>query len=244
MRKKFTLIELLVVVAIIAILAGMLLPVLNRARESGKRTSCMSTMKQYGLALTQYADAGNGFFPWYYNAFNYHTSAYRGLLGESGLIPFKQKPMYVRTDILRCPNRVVNTTAGSLLGNFSYDYNGTYSMNGVFSSIYGDGLGTPTKTTGIFQPSRLILLGEKGSPNDFGFTSFSVHSFTRFSEFHCKANPLSVSGDTVVLDLSAHGNASNYLFVDGHVEGITYQTLRWRICSLNSSANDNKNYLR
>jgi prepilin-type N-terminal cleavage/methylation domain-containing protein/prepilin-type processing-associated H-X9-DG protein len=55
-RKAFTLIELLVVIAIIAILMAILMPSLNRAREGGKRASCLSNLKQLTLAWNMYAD--------------------------------------------------------------------------------------------------------------------------------------------------------------------------------------------
>lgn len=55
-RRAFTLVELLVVLAVIGVLAGLLLPAVSRATESGRATACLGNLRQIGLALQMYVD--------------------------------------------------------------------------------------------------------------------------------------------------------------------------------------------
>lgn len=65
-NKGFTLVELLVVIAIIGLLAGILFPVIGRARDNAKRSSCLSNLRQMGLATLQYVQDYDGRYPWNY----------------------------------------------------------------------------------------------------------------------------------------------------------------------------------
>ena len=59
---NFTLIELLIVISIIALLAALLLPVLNQARGKARSIRCAGNLKQFGVAVQLYADSHNGLF--------------------------------------------------------------------------------------------------------------------------------------------------------------------------------------
>lgn len=62
-RRAFTLIELLVVVAIVAVLAAILLPVFTQAKESAKRATCLSNLRQVGAAFMLYGNDADDRFP-------------------------------------------------------------------------------------------------------------------------------------------------------------------------------------
>ena len=85
-RKAFTLVELLVVIVIIAILAGMLLPAVQAAREAGRRSSCANNLKQIGLAMLNFENAYKGLPPRRYGPTWTPAVANKGYCGWGAVI--------------------------------------------------------------------------------------------------------------------------------------------------------------
>src|SRR4051794_30161649 len=97
MRRAFTLIELLVVMAVLAVLAGLLLPAVQKVREAANRARCQNHLKQLGVALHGYHDTHGSFPPGVTSdTSDLRTGKHSGLVF---LLPhLEQQPLYQRYD--------------------------------------------------------------------------------------------------------------------------------------------------
>ncbi len=114
--RAFTLIELLVVIAIIAILAGLLFPLLARAKENGRRSACINDLRQIGLAIQMYRD-DHGKPPFY--LVNPGTWTY-GYPGGNAL--YLERDYLPNTNVFLCPD---DRTRGRIPIDLGWEYFGS-----------------------------------------------------------------------------------------------------------------------
>ena len=227
--RKFTLIELLIVIAIIAILAAILLPALNKARERARATECISKIKQLSMSVFSYSDDFNGYAPvsQKYNGLNHVWSR---TLWRAG---------YAQPKMFYCPSATTYYGALDLLRE-KFDSDGNYwvrgcqyGMNRYFgtncksgatyyylpddaTTIYNDLKLFPLRVTR--RASEIILLGDAvlGSGNtgtpamlaDYEGRPIGVSSLSRSKTVYDNCPHM--------LD-SRHSGSANVSFVDGHV---------------------------
>lgn len=239
-KTNFTLIELLVVIAIIGILAGMLLPSLNSARESAKSAACMSNCKTIASAEQMYASENDDFFVPYtskgtlwYSAAGTVWPVFARCLGMP-----EECADYDAAIIedFQCPS------AKGRARDYYYDINGvrhynmitSYVMNGLggWSGVDGGGpraadggSGETTYVTGqkmsqIRNPSRLIDWLDGTSPWSGNIFLSDCTLYKTYEETEEET-----TGERVVA--YRHTKSANAAFFDGHAAKMVYRAIEW-----------------
>jgi len=123
-RQGFTLIELLVVIAIIAILAAILFPVFAKAREKARQTSCLSNLKQLGLAMLSYCQDYDEKMPReYWGAGTNYTWPSNPPSVAAGMWIPSVYPYIKNVQMLNCPSNSSAWAGAYIGGGFSYPFN-------------------------------------------------------------------------------------------------------------------------
>lgn len=210
--SQFTLIELLVVIAIIAILAAMLLPALNKARNSARKTSCANNLKSIGTVICFYNNDFNGCYPLAYNYLD-GTERWEKTVCKLGYLNMKNyNNVYANptvndsificyTDYAIIDNKYLNYGG----------YRGSYGPN--INIIVQSTAGSPIKNykmTKIKRPSITLVLGES-AVNRNPYASRGSQDLN-----------ISTSTDFSYTQRWKHDRIQNLLLADLHVSGILY----------------------
>ena len=197
----FTLIELLVVVAMIALLAAVLFPVFQKVRENARRTTCMSNLKQIGLALTQYAGDNDEALP---------PGAY-SLPGGSNPVTWRQLvfPFVKSVQVFTCPSNPYNAIPTDV--DPADTFFASYGSNDSVLQIHN----RMTLLNDIQNPSTVFTVGES---DGVGF-KLNDPPNPPLNDPGCGGCDLHPADSHTDL-FAGHLARSNWLFADGHVRSL------------------------
>ncbi len=227
-RWGFTLIELLVVIAIIAILAAILFPVFNRARDKAQQAACVSNLKQIGQSLGLYIDDYDENFPYqpYYTArcaFWFADMHWRGFVSNL-LVPYTKN-----FEVWVCekgPKRY-----GSNAANYNCSIPPQYLVNIAFNYVILDAPnavltpGFSARLASIQEPAKLAVWWDNSFIWIYNSASVSTHRFwSHFVSFYEAGNFRVRAG---WWSTHWHNGMSNFGYADGHVKAGKVGQMTW-----------------